>query len=86
MSTPLTTRERKVYRLITGVTTIVWAAGLIGYFIISDRAHDASIIEVCLLAVNTVLMFGFGYALRSDLRVIRGVRWLEQRSDTSSDR
>jgi hypothetical protein len=76
MSKPLTSRERRVYRLITCVTSAVWAAALLRYFVLTDRAHEASLLEVCLLAANTMLMFGFGYALRSNLRVIRGVRWL----------
>lgn len=48
-----------------------------GYFILSERAHSASWLEVCLLAINTMVMFGFTYALRTELRVIRGVRWLQ---------
>ena len=56
------------------------------YFVIGDRAFRATLFEVCLFAINTMVMFGFGYALRSDLRIIRGVSWLLEEPTDPEDR
>lgn len=83
MTGELTRRERRLYRAISSAAALVWVAGLFGYFVLSDRAHNVTLLEICFFAVNTVLMFCFGYALRSNLRVIRGVHWLESESHVS---
>jgi len=86
MTGALTSRERRLYTAIGLLTAVVWIGALLGYFILSDRAHHATALEVCLLAVNTILMFGFGYALRNNLRVIYGIPWLQQESSGSEHR
>jgi hypothetical protein len=83
MTGELTRRERRLYSAISAAAAVVWVAALLGYFVLSDRAHHVTLLEICFFAVNTVLMFGFGYALRSNLRVIRGVHWLEAESHVS---
>jgi hypothetical protein len=83
MTGNLTRRERRLYSAISSAAAVVWVAGLFGYFVLSDRAHHVTLLEVCFFAVNTVFMFGFGHALRSNLRVIRGIPWLESESYVS---
>ena len=78
MTAALTRRERRLYSAIGAVTAVVWVGSLLLYFVLSDRAHHATLLEVCVFAVNTILMVGFGYALRNNLRVIRGIPWLEK--------
>jgi hypothetical protein len=78
MTVALTRRERRLYGTISAVTAAIWIGGLVGYFILSDRAHHATLMEICFFAVNTVIMFGFGYALRNNLRVVRGIPWLQE--------
>jgi hypothetical protein len=81
MTGELTRRERRLYSAISATAAVMWAAALWGYFVLSDRAHHVTLLEICFVAVNTVLMFGFGYALRSNLRIVRGIRWLEEESN-----
>lgn len=81
----LTLRERRLYRAILLLSTCVWVGVLLAYFIIGDRAFRATLFEVCLFAINTMVMFGFGYALRTDLRIIRGVPWLLEGPTDSAD-
>lgn len=59
---------------------------MLAYFIIGDRASRATLFEVCLFAINTMVMFGLGYALRSDVRLIRGVPWLLEEAKDSEAR
>jgi hypothetical protein len=81
----LTRRERRLYKAIALLSACVWIAGLWFYFLAPGSAQHASLLEVCLLAMNTVVMFAFGHALRANLRIIYGVRWLleENASDTT---
>lgn len=76
MDAPLTRRERRLYRGVYLLSIGIWIGSLLAYFVVGDRAFRVSLLEVCFFTVNTMVMFGLGYALRSDLRVIRGVPWL----------
>jgi hypothetical protein len=86
MTAALTRRERRLYSAISALTAVAWIGALLGYFVLSDRSHHATLSEICLFAVNTVLMLGFGYALRNNLRVIRGIPWLEEESSVSEQK
>ncbi len=77
----LTRRERLLYRAICATTLMIWITRLVGYFVLSDRARHATWLEIGFFAVNTALMFSFGYALRNNLRVIRGIPWLQGESE-----
>ena len=76
MSTPLTRRERRLYRVILWSTASVWYGCLLAFFVLPGWADHATLFEACLLGANTMVMAGFGWALRTDLRIIRGVPWL----------
>jgi len=78
MSATLTRRERNLYKIIIWLSSGIWIVAFLAYFLLGDRASRATLLEVCLFAINTMIMFGFGYALRSDLRVIRGIPWLQE--------
>lgn len=81
MNPSLTARELRLYRVIVGLATCMWFAAFIVYIYPGDRMNRGTIAEICLLALNTMVMFGFGHALRTRTRVIRGIPWLMRSSD-----
>lgn len=76
LPTSLTRRERRLYRTILWSTASIWFGCLLAFVVFPGWANDATLLEACLLGANTMVSFGFGWALRADLRVIRGVPWL----------
>lgn len=72
----LTTRERKLYKVIHG-TSLLW--GITGFYLFFIGKH----VELGYF-VSTVYVLGctptlvFGLALKNDTRIIYGVRWLRE--------
>lgn len=80
MNDRLSRRERAVYKLLHGIG-LAWAAvGLYWYFI-AEHASPGHL-EAILFAFPCLLVPIFGYALRSDTRIIYGVRWLREGAGT----
>jgi hypothetical protein len=76
MNDNLTRRERVLYKALHGLGIAIAVAGLL-WFVVLDR-YEPTYFTAIAFSLACVLVPIFGYALRSDTRVIHGLRWLRQ--------
>jgi hypothetical protein len=72
----LSRRERTLYKVLHGVG-LAWAATGFYWYIIGKHSAPGYM-EAIVFASLCVLVPIFGYALRTDTRIIYGVRWLRE--------
>jgi hypothetical protein len=72
----LSRRERAVYKVLHAAG-LAWAVIGLAWFVILKRS-DPTYVHAVVFALGCVPVAVFGYALRTDTRVIHGVRWLRQ--------
>jgi hypothetical protein len=70
----LTRRERALYRAIHGVALAIAVLGFVWYLVLNRS--ETSYIEAWFFWVTCIPVVIFGYALRSNTRVIHGIKWL----------
>lgn len=76
VSDRLSKRERTVYKVLHGIG-LAWATVGLYWYVFADHASP-SYLEAIVFAFPCLLVPVFGYALRSDTRIIHGVRWLRE--------
>lgn len=72
----LTRRERMIYKILHGLGVVIATLGLL-WFVVLDR-HEPTYLIAILFSLACLLVPVFGYALRSDTRVIYGLPWLRK--------
>jgi multidrug efflux pump subunit AcrB len=76
MKDNLTRRERLVYKVLHGLGIAVAVVGLF-WFVVLDR-HEPTYIVAVVFSLACLLAPVFGYALRSDTRVLHGLPWFRR--------
>jgi hypothetical protein len=70
----LSERERATYKVLHTIGLIWGASGFLAFFVFGQL--DPTLSHVLVFAAGCTLVPVFGLALRNDIRVIHGVRWL----------
>lgn len=68
-----------MYKILHGIG-LAWAAVGLYWYVFADHSTPGYL-EAVLFALPCLLVPVFGYALRSDTRIIYGVRWLREDTD-----
>lgn len=72
----LTQRERFIYKILHGLGLAISAGAFLWYFIL--RYSSPTTLEVFILGLPVSLVLVFGLALKTDTRIIYGIKWLRK--------